>query len=54
MWRYLSGVVSLVYNLALQRGSSLWEVMAMNQKKLDGLHEGGFSAENSLSRGQRG
>ncbi len=46
LYQKLSFVISLVWNLAMQRGSSLWEVMEMNRDKLDG-HEGGFSAEAS-------
>ena len=36
LYRNLSFVISVICNLAVQRGSSLWEVMVMNRDKLEG------------------
>lgn len=50
LYQNLSFLISLVRNLALQRGNSLGEVMEMNRDKLDGRYEGGFSSEASRER----
>lgn len=53
LYRNLSFVMSVVFNLAAERGSSLEEVMTLNRDKLEGLYEGGFSEDGSRDRTMR-